>query len=69
MIALRDVQVDKMDANSSFPAMAQDGAHLASSADSRFLDSEMNLDLCADGILFFAQNAHANRTQVRQETW
>lgn len=65
MVALRGVHIHEMDANSASSAMAHDGAHLESSAGFGFLHAEMNFDLGSDSQLFFAQNAHANRTQVR----
>lgn len=61
MIALSRVHIHKMDADSSLSTMTHDGAHLESSPDFRFLNPEVNFNFRSDRVLFFAQDAHANR--------
>lgn len=67
MVALRRLHVHKLNADPPFAAMADDGVHLQLSKWMIVVDAEMNFNFRSRGVLDLAQDAHANRTHVRQE--
>jgi hypothetical protein len=68
MVTLGRFQVHKLNADSSFAAMADHGAHLQLSGGMIVVNSEMNFNFRSQRVLNFTQNANAHRGHVRQET-
>jgi hypothetical protein len=68
VVALLGLHVDELNAYLPFSTMADHRAHLQLSGGTVVMNTEMNFDFCAYGVLNLTQNAYANWTQVRQET-
>jgi hypothetical protein len=67
MFALRRLHVHKLNADPPFAAIADDGAHLQLSKRMIVVNAKMNFNFRSCWVLNLAQDAHANRAQVRQE--
>lgn len=68
MIALRRLNVYKMDPHSALPAVANDRAQLQAPPKFIFLNSKMNFDFRSDRVLLFAQNADPNGAHIGQKS-